>query len=255
MPLLAILDENAHGALDDSLKTLYVQNSENRQFYLDIPPDEAGKLAFNLQGKVTKLEDNNKKLMTEKANALERLKPFESLGKSPEEITATLASNQPENVTKLVTDYETKLSSLKASYEEPLTKAKERAESLQRQMVEHLQRSTIQKLRNEFDLNETAEYVLRDFIRVVPVAEGSDEFTVKVYENGQPALKAGEEMKPDQLINGFREAKKFAAMFNAGDGGGTGASNRQTGANGASRYDGLSPTETLKQARRDGVQT
>jgi hypothetical protein len=34
-------------------------------------------------------------------------------------------------------------------------------------------------------------------------------------------------MKPEQLINAFKEQKKFPAMFNAGTGGGSGQNPRQ----------------------------
>lgn len=255
MPLLAVLDEGAHGALDESLKSLYVQNSETKQFYLDVAPDEAAKIAFNLQ----KQFDNKKVELTNKHKELNDLKSkvaaYEGLGKSAEEIKAALEANQPENVTKLVTDYETKMEALKKSFEEPLSQAIEKAKKYEAQIQKSLTDAAIQKLRNEHDLNEAADYVLRDYIKAVPKEEGSDEYTVKVFENGSPAIIAGQEMKPEQLISQWREHKKFTPIFNAGDGGGSGGSNRQTGANGANKYEGLSPTETLKQARRDGVQT
>jgi hypothetical protein len=136
-------------------------------------------------------------------------------------------ANRPEDVTKLVTDYEAKMKSMAESYEEPIKKATERATKLEQQIQQSLQTSAIANLRNEFDLNETADYVLRDYIKVVPSAEGSDDYVVKVIENGQPALVAGQEMKPEQLITGWREQKKFPAMFNAGDGGGAGQGGRQ----------------------------
>lgn len=227
MPLLAVLDEGAHGALDDSLKTLYVQNTENKQFYLDIAPDEAAKVAFTLQAEVKKKEEATRLAHEAKKVAEAKAKAYESLGTDPEEIKARLESNRPEDVTKMVTEYEAKIKSLTESFEEPIKKAEAKAQKLEQQVHQTLTQNAIAKLRSDFDLNETADYVLRDFIKVVPREEGSDEFTVRVFENGQPALVAGQEMSPEQLIKGFQESKKFMPMFNAGAGGGTGASNRQ----------------------------
>lgn len=255
MPILAVLDEGAHGALDESLKSLYVQNSETKQFYLDIAPDEAAKVAFNLQ----KQFDNKKTELTNKHKELNDLKAkvsgYESLGKTADEIKAALEANQPENVTKMVTDYETKMEALKKSFEEPLTQATEKAKKYEAQIQKSLTDAAIQKLRNEHDLNEAADYVLRDFIKAVPKEEGSDEYTIKVFDNGSPAIVAGQEMKPEQLISQWREHKKFTPIFNAGDGGGSGGTARQTAPGGSRQYEGLSPVEKLNLAREQGVKT
>ena len=103
--------------------------------------------------------------------------------------------------------------------------------------------------------DETADYVLRDFIKVVPKEEGSTEYTVKVFENGQEALVAGQPQTPAGLIKGFQEAKKFPAMFNVSDGAGTGNTNRAGAVNGSKQYEGLSPVDKLTAARENGVKT
>lgn len=251
MPLLAILDEASHGSLDDSLKTFYVQNSENKQYYLDVSPDEAGKLAFGLQEKVTKLEGNNRTLLTEKTNVLERLKPFEGLGKTAEEIIEMINSKRPEDVNTLINNHKTEIETLKKSYEEPIGKLTERANTISDKYQRVLSDAAIQKLRNEFDLNETADFVLRDFIRVVPESDDSDEYVVRVYENGKEAMVAGQAMTPDQLIKSFQESKKFPAMFNTGSGGGTGnTSRRQSAGNAGSKSMSRSEFDKLDHSAR-----
>src|SRR5688572_3335280 len=100
MPLLAVLDEGAHGALDESLKTLYVQNTENKNFYLDIAPDEAAKVAFTLQKNFDAKKADLDRVHREKTELGNKVKAYESLGKSAEEIKAALEANRPEEVTK-----------------------------------------------------------------------------------------------------------------------------------------------------------
>lgn len=224
MPLLAVLDESAHGALDESLKTLYVQNSETKQFYLDIAPDEAGKLAFNLQRELDNKKNALTKVHEEKKALAEKVGSYEALGKSPEEIKTLFESNRPEEVTKLIEKYEAEKEQLKKSFDEPLQAANEKVKKLQSQVEESMRSSAITKLRQDHNLNEMADFVLRDHIKVVENEDGS--FAVQVIENGQPAMKAGQPMKPEDLIATWREAKKFEPMFNAGTGGGTGSSER-----------------------------
>jgi hypothetical protein len=116
MPILAVLEEAAHGSLDDSLKTLYVQNTEDKKFYLDISPDEAGKVAFNLQTQLANKKTELSNVHKEKNELKKRSIPFRRSGKSADEIKAALEANRPEEVTKLVTDYEAKMKSLAESY-------------------------------------------------------------------------------------------------------------------------------------------
>lgn len=223
MPKLqAVLDEAAHSSLDDSLKTLYVQNTETKEFHLDIAPDEAAKLAHNLrsqfENKKTALDDLHKS----KKTIDDELKAFKALGKTADEIKAALEANRPEEVTKLIEKYEAEKTALQKSFEEPLTKAQGQVKSLTEKYQQMMTANAIAKVREQFDLNEMADYVLRDYIRAVPKEEGSDEYVVRVFENGEPAMVAAQPMTTDQLIKGFQDGKKFPAMFNAGQGAGTG---------------------------------
>lgn len=228
MPLLAILDEGAHGALDDSLKTLYKQNSETKQFYLDISPDEAGKVAFNLQAEKTKLAENNAELLKQKGEANSKLKVYESLGKTAEEIKQALEANRPEETAKLVTDYEARIKSLQDSFDESLKKESSAKESYQKQLHESAVDTEIARLSQSlaFDLNDTAPFVLRNYLKPEEVEDGK--VVVRVFENGNPALVAGQPKTPEQLLQGFREDKKYLSIFKAGDNGGPGGNNRQT---------------------------
>lgn len=254
MPLQAILEQAQFESLDESLKTLYKQNDENKQFYLDISPDDAGKLAFNLQKEKEKLAENNALLLKQKGEAKALAKSYESLGKSPEELAEFLKSNRPEEITKLVEKYESEKESLKNSYEEPLAQARSKAERLQSELISTLQQTAIARLRADNDLNETADFVLRDFIRVEQ-AEGEDgKFAVRVYENGSPALVAGQPKAPQQLLDEWRQEKRFASIFNAPNGGGTGASNRQNraGETKAAKYEEIREKVKSQNAQAQG---
>jgi DNA-binding transcriptional MerR regulator len=259
MPLLAVLDEGAHGALDESLKGLYVQNTDTKEYHLDIAPDEAAKLAHNLRTQFEAKKTDLNRVHGEKTALATKLKAFEDLGKTADEIKAAIESNRPEEVNKLLADSQAKhqaeVEQLRKSFEEPLATAQEKAKKYEAEIQKSLTTSAIQTIRNQFDLNETADYVLRDYLRAVPKEEGSDEYVVKVFENGAPAMVAGQEMKPDQLIKRFQEEKKFLPMFNAGKDGGTGGTNRQTAGGSGTKYAELPPTERLNAAREAGVTT
>lgn len=233
MSLLAVLDAKAHEALDESLKTLYVQNTENKNFYLDLPQAEAEKLAFDLNSKF----ENKKKELTAKHTELNELKAqietYKKIGKTPEEIAELIESKRPEEINTLIANHKTEIETLRKSYEEPMEAMKAEAEAIRKQIENLRTQTAIQKARNEFDLNETADYVLRDFIKVVPKEEGSSEYVEKVFENGQEMLVAGQPQTIAGLIKSFQEQKKFSAMFNAGSGAGAGVTNHGTsGSNG-----------------------
>jgi hypothetical protein len=226
MPLLAVLDEAAHGALDDSLKSLYVQNTDTKEFHLDVAPDEAAKLAHNLRKQFDSKKTDLDRVHREKKELADKIAAFEGLGKTADEIKELINSKRPEDVAKLVEAHRLELEQTKASFEEPMVKLKDETGKLRQQIEQQMTQAAIQKLRNEFDLNETADYVLRDFIKVVPKEEGSAEYVTKVVGgDGQEMLVAGQPIGPDGLIKNFQEAKKFPAMFNAGSGGGTGVTN------------------------------
>lgn len=223
MPLLAVLDEGAHGALDDSLKSFYVQNTEDKSFYLDIAPDEAAKVAFNLQKQFDAKKKDLERVHGEKTALAQKFKPFEEMGKTADEIRAAMSANQPEDITKLIEKHNTELEQIKSSYETPMAEHKTRAEKLEAQVRQSLESSAISRLVADYGLDpEVAPNVLASFIKAVPKEEGSDEYTVGVFDNGSPALIAGQPMKPEQLVTQWREQGKYKAMLGAGTAAGTG---------------------------------
>jgi hypothetical protein len=226
MPIQAILDETAFGSLDDSLKSIYKQNTENNQYYLDLAPTEAEKLAFNLVSEKEKLANNNKELLKQKGEINAKLKAFESLGKSAEEIQKALEANRPEEVNRLLEEARQREDSLKTSYDESLKTEKSKVERYQQQLHRTAINNKIAQLRAQFDLNDTAEFVLRDYYRAEENEDG--QVVTRIYgEDGKPALTAGQPMSDEQLLKNFQEQKRFLSIFNGGTGGGSGASNRQ----------------------------
>ena len=97
-------------------------------------------------------------------------------------------------------------------------------EKLKEQVQRSLTDATISKLTKDFDLDpEVAPAILRDYIRAVPKAEGSDEYITQIFVNGEPALATGgTPMNAEQLIKSFQEGKKFSGMFQVGNGAGGG---------------------------------
>lgn len=258
MPLQAHIDTAAFDALPDVTvlgKDSFVKNEKENKFFLNLPADEAGKLAFNLQESVRKLTENNADLLRQKGDANTKAKAYESLGKTADELKEILDSKRPEDLQKLIESHRLEIDNLKRSFQEGKDKDAASIEALTRQLSETNTKATISRLRAEYDLNDTADFVLREFIKSEPKEEGSFEFVTRVYENGNPALLAGESMSPDQLIKSFQEAKKFPAMFNVGNGNGPGNTNRTTNTGLNKQLEGLSAVERLKVARQNGATT
>jgi hypothetical protein len=234
MPKLsAVLNDAEYAKADDSLKTFYVQNTDTKDWWLSV--DDPGKLDVAGQTAFTNLKAKLDGAYKERDAAKNALKPFEGLGKSADELKAALEANQPENVTKMVADYEAKMEALKKSFEDPLNTATEKAKKYETQVQKALTDSEIAKIVANHNLDpETAPAILRDYVRAVPKEEGSDEYVTRIFENGQPAQIAGQPMSADQLLGGWREGKKFQRMFIAGDGGGSGQGGRQISIGGGS---------------------
>jgi hypothetical protein len=247
MAILGVLDEQKFTTLDESLKPLYRQNSDNKNYYLDIPPDEAAKLAFNQTAELERLRKHSETVLGEKKAIQDQLKPYQSIGKTPDEIKAELEAKNPEEIGKVKAEYETKIASVNESWTEKYSQIESMAKQRQEQLEKTLVNAQISKLRADYDLNDTADFVLRDFIR--PETDESGNISLKVYENGEPALTAGQPKKPEQLIESFRDSKKFLSMFNANGGGGTGATNNQGRFTNNNKLDGLHGVEKLKAAR------
>lgn len=220
--LSAVLNDEAFNGLDESLKTFYHQNSETKEWWLGV--DDPGKLDVSGAKELERLRNHNKTVLGEKKTAAEKLAAFEALGKTADEIKAALEANQPENVTKMVADYEAKLEQLKASYEGPMAELKTQNEKLLAEQDQAAVKQAIQKAARDFDLDgELAEFILPSYLKPVRDDNG---VAVKVFENGNEAIVAGEPKTIEKLVKEFRESKKHLKMFNAGEGGGTGASNR-----------------------------
>lgn len=225
MPLLAILTDTAHAALDDSLKGLYVQNPNDKQFYIDIAADEAAKVAFNLQDEKNRLVANNSDLLRQKGEANNKLKAFTDLGKTPEELQK-LALGQGSDVKELEAKHAQEKAALQTSFDEALKAQTAKTDKYSSDLAASMVSAEISKLRATHQLEDVADYILKDFIRAVPKDDDSGDFELQVFENGQRSLVAGAGKTPDQLIKDFQTGNKFAAMFTAGNGGGTGDTSR-----------------------------
>ena len=238
MPIQAVLDETQfNGIADESLKTLYVQNSDTKQYFLDVEGADA--LAVNLQKEVERLKSHSSKVLGEKKELQAKYQSYESLGKSAEEIKQALESNRPEDLNKLIEKYEGEKKTLQSSFDESIGEYKSKAEKYQQQALAMALNTKLAQIRNQFDLNDTADFVLRNFIRAEETEDG--QVVTRIYgEDGQPMLKAMQPITEEQFLNGLKEQKKFLSMFNTPNGGGTGASNRQSS--------GQSGAKTMKRA-------
>jgi len=252
MPKLsAVLNDAAYQSADESLKTFYVQNTETNDWWLNV--DEPAKLDVAGSKSLQNKKDELKRVHDEKKAIADELAAYKALGKEPDDLKAALEANRPEEVTRLVEKYEDEKRQIATSFKEPLEAAQARAAKLEAQVQNALIQSEIAKLRDAYGLNDAANFTLKEYIKVVPREEGSDEFVVKVFENGQEALVAGQPQTPDQLIKGFQEQKKYPWMFNVSDGAGTGNTNRTTNTGLNKQLEGLSPVERLKEARKQGI--
>jgi hypothetical protein len=245
MPTLAaVLEESAYNELsDETVKSFYVQNTETNKYYAQI--DNPDVLAVNSQAEITKFRDLLEKNQTANKELANKFKPFESLGKTPEEIKQLLESNRPEELKQLVEKYETEKQQLQSSLNEALEKETSARTTLEKQYASTLINVDINKLVIENDLDpEYAPLVLSQYLKPVKNEE-TGEWSTRIYKNGQPALVAMQPMTATQLLKEFVDGKQHLKMFNAPNGGGSGASNRQGGiGNGKvmkrSQFDGLS---------------
>ena len=249
MPKLsAVLNDAAYQEADESLKTLYVQNTDTKEWWLDV--DEPGRLDVNGSKTLQNKKDELKRIHDEVRTLKADLAAYQSLG-NPDDLKTALEANQPEAVTEMVNKHRQELDTLKRSFEEPLTAATERAKRLEQQVQQSIVESEINRLRDTHGLNDAANFTLRDYLKPVPVEDGGDKYQIRVFQDGQEAAIAGQPMTPDQLIKRFQEEKKFPWMFNAGDGGGPGKVAQNTG--GHNKFEGLRGTAKLQAAREQGL--
>lgn len=235
MPMLAILDEAAFGALADETvlgKDSYLKDEKTNTYKLALDGEEAGKLALPLQESVKKLETNNKKLMDEKVETLKKLEPFTKLNKTPEEIAEILKSGKGEGVEEVEKKYQMQIESLKASHVSALDQTRQEIEAakgetaeIQKHLQQTVKRTLIAELKNEFDMTAIADDWLSNRIDVV-FDEDAKKYVPRVMENGEPAYKAGAFKTPKQLAEEARGNKELSGLFNGGSGGGSGAPNQ-----------------------------
>ena len=226
--LLAVLDETKFSSLDETLQGLYKQNTQTKDYYLNLPESEAEKLTFNLNGKVTKLKGDLDKVHKDKKDGDKLLESYQAFG-TPEEIQELKESNQPEQVSEIVEKHKAEIEKIKQSYDDKLTKLETDFKTADSQLGQSLKQSTISKLVTQFNLDpEVAPHILKDFIDV-RTDENGGEKKVVVIKDGEPYQITGNPAKPDQLISEFIENKTFQKMFNANGGGGTGSTNNQLG--------------------------
>jgi hypothetical protein len=216
MTIKAIIDATAFEALEEPMQGLYQQNTENKNYYLDLETGEADKLAFGLVGERDKLAANNKKLLDEKIQANAR-------ATEAERKAAELANTG--NDTDVV-DKEThtkELLALKQSFDDELANRDNEKQALYGALAETAQKSTVSQLVTEYNLDpEYAAHVLPDYIKAEVV---DNNVFVNVYENGEKALVAGTPKTPKHLLEGFLANGKYKQMFLANNGGGGGANN------------------------------
>jgi len=237
MPLLAILDQAAFDALPDQTvlgKDSYLKNEKENNFNLALSGEEAGKLATPLQNEVTKLKENNAKLLDEKIKVTAKATAFEKLGKTPEEIDAILKAGKTETIEELEKKYQTQFDSLKTSTEQQVKAAQDAivAKDTETQEIRTQLRQTIKKqivadLKNKYGINDLGDDYLANRIDVIPEADGSNKFVPRVLMNGEIAYKAGTFMTPEQLAEEAKANKALGGMFDAGKGGGSGGDPHQ----------------------------
>lgn len=262
MPTLqAILDETAFNTLPESTvlgKDSYNQNSETGQWYLNLPDTEAEKLAFNLQkvlatekAEKEKLVENNSELLKQKKTKDEQLKVFQGIGKSAEEIKAALEANRPEDVARLLTEKENEKIAAVKSFEDVLEKEKSAREAYQKQLFQSAVDTRIAKVRAKYDLNDTAELVLRQYYQVVEGKDNSIE--TKIFLNGIPAQVANQDMTDEQLLLGFKEKKQYLSMFNAGTNEGGGGTPRTSPLGGNGKTMKRSEFDSMAMSNPEGL--
>lgn len=242
MKILAVLDEAAFGALPDETvlgKDSYIKDEKANNFKLALSGEEAGKLALPLSQQLDNKKADLKRLHEEKKELEDKLKAYEALGKTPEEIGEVLKTGKTADVEAVEKEYKAKIESINKANESALNAAKAELEAerngsaeTKKQLQQTVKRTLIAELKNKFDMNALGDDYLSNRIEVV-YDEDTKQYLPRVMENGQEAYKGGVLKTPEQLAEEARANRDLAGMFNAGAGGGSGAQNNQ--AKGAKR--------------------
>lgn len=237
MPLLAIIDEATFTALADETvlgKDSFIKDEKNNNFHLAMDGAEAGKLAIPLQNELKKAKENNAKLLDEKIKVLERVKPWEDLGKTPEEIGTILKDGVTADTEKLTKEYNAKIEGLRVENQRLLDAAKAETDAAaaakaetERHLISTIKGKELADLTNEFKITKGGEDFFANRISVV-FDEDLKKYAPRVIENGEVSYKGPAFKTPAQLAEETKANKDYANLFEAGSAAGSGADARQT---------------------------
>src|SRR5437867_360648 len=108
MPKLsAVLNDAAYNEADDTLKTFYTQNTDTKDWWLDV--DEPGKLDVAGQTAFANLKTKLDGAFKDRDAAKKAIKAFETLDLTPEQIIELRDSKRPEDIQKLVEAHKTEI--------------------------------------------------------------------------------------------------------------------------------------------------
>src|SRR5688572_7083587 len=117
MKLVAVLDSTAFESLPEKIdpRELFKKNEKEDNYVLDIDGVEAGKLAIPLQADIEKLKKHNETVLGEKDALQVKIKAYEELGKTPEELTAIINDKTPQDVAAITEAHKLEMKSLTES--------------------------------------------------------------------------------------------------------------------------------------------
>lgn len=227
----AILDSSAFDSLPETIdpKELFQKNEKDDNYVLALDGAEAGLLAKPLQTEKELLVANNAKLVEEKKEALEALKPFKDLGKTVQELTDIINDKTPQDIATLTQTHKTEMESLRTSTQTELEAASTKVKELEEEVLRDKRNFAIDKAIQSTGATPLAFDYLKDRVEVVKV-EGSKDYAVRVKDDkGEIAYKGGAPMTPAQLLDEKKTDPIYSGMFFAGESGGTGTRTSGTG--------------------------
>lgn len=237
MKILAVLDQTAFDGLADATvlgKDAYVKDEKTNNFKLAMDGEEAGKLATPLQTQLENKKTELTKVHGEKNEIAGKLKTFEDLGKSADEIKTVLETGKAAGVEELEKKHTAEITSLKTSHEQALkaandaiTAAQAEKGDVEKHLIGEIKRTTIAELKNKYGMNALGDDYLANRIDVI-YDDDAKKYVTRVMENGEIAYKAGVLKTADQLAEEAKANKDLGGMFTAGAGAGSGAPTRQT---------------------------
>ncbi len=221
MALAAIVAESEFETLDESLKTFYVQNTDTKDYYLDV--DGPDRLAVNLQTEKQKLAENNQKLVDQLAK--ERQKA-ESLAQQAKKALEKVDAKDGDDLIAKLADLEAK----NASYEEALKAERDKQAELAAANARTTREAEIARVMREHKMMPSAAANLRESIEIVRDDDGNYKQRVIDPQTGQPMIQAGQGLTIEQLVAGWKSKAEYGNLFQAEGGGGMGTPGRINGA-------------------------